>query len=340
MKIWVSISLLALLASVLKSGEPIEFSEPRRVLKTPSTDPVEQILSKPFEKFNPRDSLGDPVAPSFQLPQPMIIINKNNKMGDTETDPFFRKENSDSDLNETSKFNRQAGIVNLNERRNLSPVEQYLLRQEKMALMERQKQQALQKNRGGFEQERDRTKSGTISSFGDENTFRQNKSLFELQRLGLRIPGFENGAGGLSGKFGIDAGVKTLMELREKEMAEKQNKERMEAFRRLLGEMPVSDMNSISPRDVVNAAQDWTRRNDNPIAVSRDGRMDFIDRKNSRSEFENLKNMRSRLSLPDETVNPYQQNRSYLHDFQQDSSVDKERQKPRPLLNPIPRRPF
>jgi hypothetical protein len=146
-----------------------------------------------------------------------------------------------------------------------------------------------------------------------------------------------------SGKsgLGIDAGVKTLMELREKEMAEKHNKERMEAFRRLLGETSPSQINTLAPKDLVNSAQDLTRRNDNPIAITPNERLNFVDKNNPRLKFEDYQNMRSRMRLPDENINsPYQQNRSFLQDYQQDSAAEREKQKPRPPLTPIPRRPF
>ena len=333
------ICLLIVAAYQAQAGEPIQFSEPRRTVKTPSANPVEEMLNKPIEKFNPRNSLGDPVTPSFQLPQPTIIIQKKNNRDEFSDNPFLKQENETSDYNDFNQYKTKDSFLE-NSRKNLSPVEQYLLRQEKSSSANRQRQQNMERQSMPFDPNK---KESEFLTRGKEDSLNADKNPFNLMRYDSKLSGLFGSRDTLSGKSisGIDDGIKTLMELREKEMAEKQNKERMEAFRRLLGDVPSPQANPLAPKDLVNSAQDLTRRNDNPIAVSPNERLNFMDRNNPRLRFEDYKNMRDRMGLPDDKMNsPYMQNRNFMQDYQQDSAAEREKQKPRPLLTPIPRRPF
>lgn len=335
--------LISLIAVCLQAGDPIQFSHPRKKVNTPKEDPLEALLNKPFESLKPDASLGPVMVHSLPMPPPTIIIKKDDT--DEQKKLFDQNQNGldDNNLNQTLiKFPYNKNNFS---RRNTSYVEQYLLEQERRNVLLRQQQQEGQGilntrvqnpgintgvnyniNQDVGLQNRDNLRGLDMSKLDGLTTKRQNLNYRE-DNISRKL--YEENS------FSWNKVVGNAADFREQ-----WRKERMDEFKRILGNVP-QPQQIPQGKDPLNLSQDITRRPENPITSPTLDSFTKQDQKMQNFPFDtsSFKN-RSAKGLPGFNDFTGYQNNLQRPDQSQLLEREKEKEKPQPIIKPLPRRQF
>ncbi len=328
--------IMVITAIHVAAGDPVQFSVPTRTVNTPSKDPLESLLNKPLEAFKPGNSMREDITiMQYSLPQPTVVIpKKENK--DDEMNPFLNpsreneKESNYKDLNQIGN--------NRDSRRNLSNVEQYLLQQERQSVLNRHKQNSLnQMNQridgNNFEYGRNRLDDLRNSSEQYRGQFDPFASNIRRTEPFARRDSFTR-------SFSDGNEIQSLLGLKPNEQTDKLNKDKLNEFKRLLDGTPLMQMPPGSEKTAINNVNDLTRRTENPVTTMPFEQYNSLRQRDQRGPFENSSMSRLKTGLSEEGRNAILQNRNLPSEPNTSPESEKERQKPKPIFSPIPRRAF
>jgi len=320
------------------AGEPVQFSVPSKTVNTPSEDPLESLVNKPFDAFKPGNSMKEDITiMQYSLQQPTVIIPKKENKND-EMDPFL---NPNEKFGKDPNYEELEGIGNnRNSRRNLSSVEQYLIRQERQSMLNRRRQDNINPlnqriDNNNFDYGRNRF-NDTGSSEGDFYNRRQfdpfSSNIRRIDPHARRDP--------FARLFSDRNDFQSFLGLKGNEQSDKLNRNKMDEFKRLLDGAPSMQMPPVSEKTAINNVYDLTRRNDNPITTMSYEQYNSLRQREQRGPFENSPMSRPKTGLSEEARNAAFQNRNLPSEQNTSPEAEKERQKPKPLFTPMPRRAF
>lgn len=345
MNLIIKILIVCLFAAAtgLKAGDPIQFSSPRKSVKTPVDDPVENLLNRPLESFKPGNSLRQDITMEFTPPQPMVIIRKTKEKDEIDAfDPLLKEQNKNQ-FDYSQPLENQVGNTAAM-RKKMTGVEEYLLRQEQKSIADRQNQNIKNSFNSSFDTKnqgygRDRfneLKGGSQYEqvYGKNqfdpfaNNLKHQESLTRRDPFTKTLPGDDN--------------FKSFFEIKNNERAEQIAKERMDDFKRLLGDLPArTQIPGVTPKDAINNLNDLTKRNDNPITITPLDKFSRTTKRDIGGTYDDVIKYRSKSSdIEDNSRGSFFQNRNSASGENVSPEAERERQKPRPLFTPIPRRPF
>jgi hypothetical protein len=95
-----------------------------------------------------------------------------------------------------------------------------------------------------------------------------------------------------------------------------------------------------SEKTAINNIKDLTRRNENPVTTMPFEQYNSMRQRDQRGPFENSTMSRSRTGLSEEGRNAIFQNRNLPSEQNTSPEAERERQKPKPIFSPMPRRAF
>ncbi|MGB9601220.1 MAG: hypothetical protein ACP5MG_01855 [Verrucomicrobiia bacterium] len=331
--------LLAIAVINLMAGDPIQFSAPRKSVKTPVDDPVENLLNNPLQNFKPGNSLREDMAMPMVAPQPVVIIpKKNGKEEVNDFDPFLkRQDNLRNDFEQSYK--EQFGEDR--NRKKITGVEQFLLKQEKQSVVNNKRRndslnpsdEITNPEYGKNRFNELRNNSSQYEQIYGKNQFDPFTALKRQETLTRRDPFAKLLPG--------EADLKSIIGNKDDEQAAKLAKEKMDEFRRLLGDAPVNQINGINPKEAINNLPDLTRQNDNPISVSPLDKFGRASKRDIGGTYDDSFKLRNKAGLLEDNRSPFFQNKGMTPQENYSSpEAERERQKPKPLLNPIPKRAF
>jgi len=320
------------------AGDPVQFSVPTKTVNTPSKDPLESLLNKPIEAFKPGNSMKEDITMmQYSLQQPTVIIPKKENKND-EMDPF---------LNQNEKFGKDSNYEELNRignnqnsRRNLSSVEQYLIQQERQSMLNRRRQDNINPlnqriDNNNFDYGRNRfndTRSSEVDFYDRKQFDPFSSNVRRVDPLARNDP--------FARSFSDRNDFQSFMGLKGNEQADKLNRDRIDEFKRLLDGAPSMPMPPGSEKTAINNVYDLTRKNDNPITTMSYEQYYGIRQKEQRGPFENSPMSRPKTGLSEEARKAVFQNRQIPSEQNTSPEAERERQRPKPLFGPMPRRAF
>ncbi len=335
---------LTVVASHLVAGDPIQFSTPRRTIKTPAEDPLEAILNRPLDSIKPKTSLSGNPAPDFTLPPPVVIVPKK-KESDSENDfnPFLKQQDKLQQGLDYNQFLKNRGDDGIQNRKNISPVEQYLIQQQRQSMLNRQGRDV--------NSTASRSIDTSNSVFGNESAERTaeqktgslyeqiyGKNPFSLYGNSATRREAITGMTPFSRSITGESGFKALPGLQEN--LQSQRSAKMDEFKKLLGELSINQIPAKNPADAINNFQDLTKKSDNPVSTTPLDKFGGIGQSKQGTSFEDSVRSRPRAGLPEPGGNAGFQNKNTPSERSESPEEERERRKPAPVFTPIPRRPF
>jgi len=331
--------LFAIAAINLMAGDPIQFSAPRKSVKTPVDDPVENLLSNPLQSFKPGNSLKEDIAMPLVAPQPVIIIPKKDEKEDVNAlDPFLKRQENlknDSEQSYKDQFGEDKN------RKKLTGVEQFLLKQEKQSVVNNKRRadslnpsdEITNPEYGKNRFNELRNNSSQYEQIYGKNQFDPFTAIKRRETLTRRDPFAKLLPG--------ETDLKSIFGNKDDEQAEKLAKEKMDEFRRLLGDAPMNQINGANPKEAINNLPDLTRQNDNPVSVSPLDKFGRASKNDIGRTFDDVYKLKNKSTFLEDNKSPLFQSRGMTpQDDNLSPEAERERQKPKPLLNPIPKRAF